>query len=130
MPSTRRLTRRDPEHPNVVHTECENCVNHGEKCTGWDCATVLAKRLAEFEDHGVNPDQIRKLEAVAQNAAFVVNGYAFVCQSECIQVTNLNNLSKTASITRLGQVLDTSMDDIEINIALAYWNKNKQFAED
>ena len=35
-----------------------------------------------------------------------------------------------AAVDENGEVLETSMDDIEISIVQAYWEKNKQFAED
>ena len=71
-----------------------------------------------------------ELEKVAQNADFIVNGYSFDCKGENVRVLNLNDTAKAAILSRVGEVLETSMDDIEISIVLAYWNKNKQFAED
>lgn len=46
----KRLTRRDENKPQIIHTVCENCTLNGNQCTGWDCAQVLATRLAEYED--------------------------------------------------------------------------------
>lgn len=71
-----------------------------------------------------------ELEKVIQSADFIVNGYSFDCKANSIRVLNLNNPSKAAVLSRSGEVLETSMDDIELSIVLAYWNKNKQFAED
>ncbi len=70
-----------------------------------------------------------EIEKVVQSADFIVNGYAFDCKSEIIRILNLNDTSKAAVINRSGDVLQTSMDDIEISIVLAYWNRNKRFAE-
>ena len=58
------------------------------------------------------------------------NGYSFDCNADVVRVLNLNDTSKAAVLNKSGEVLETSMDDIEISIVLAYWNKNKQFAED
>ena len=71
-----------------------------------------------------------ELEKVVQSADFIVNGYSFDCNADVIRVLNLNDTSKAAVLNKSGEVLETSMDDIEISIVLAYWNKNKQFAED
>ena len=70
-----------------------------------------------------------EFEKVVQSADFIVNGYSFDCKSDNIRVLNLNDTSKAAVLSKTGEVLETSMDDIEISIVLAYWNKNKQFAE-
>ena len=71
-----------------------------------------------------------ELEKVVQSADFIVNGYSFDCNADVVRVLNLNDPSKAAVLNKSGEVLETSMDDIEISIVLAYWNKNKQFAED
>jgi hypothetical protein len=71
-----------------------------------------------------------ELEKVVQSADFIVNGYSFDCNADVVRVLNLNDTSKAAVLNKSGEVLETSMDDIEISIVLAYWNKNKQFAED
>ena len=70
-----------------------------------------------------------EIDKVVQNADFVVNGYSFDCKKGCVRILNLNDTSKAAVLSKSGDVLETSMDDIEISIVLAYWNKNKQFAE-
>ena len=71
-----------------------------------------------------------ELEKVVQSADFIVNGYSFDCNADVVRVLNLNDTSKAAVLNKSGEVLETSMDDIEISIVLAYWDKNKQFAED
>ena len=71
-----------------------------------------------------------EIEKVAQSADFIVNGYSFVCEAEKVRVLNLNDTARAAVLDRNGEVLETSMDDIEISIVQAYWEKNKQFAEE
>ena len=71
-----------------------------------------------------------EIEKVAQNADFIVNGYSFSCDQEKVRVLNLNDTTRAAVLSKTGEVLETSMDDIEISIVRIYWNKNKQFAED
>lgn len=71
-----------------------------------------------------------EIEKVAQLADFIVNGYSFICENTQIRILNLNDTSRAAVLDLNGEVLETSMDDIEISIVQAYWEKNKQFAED
>ena len=71
-----------------------------------------------------------EIEKVAQNADFIVNGYSFICEDDKVRVLNLNNTARAAVLDKDGEVLETSMDDIEISIVRAYWEKNKQFAEE
>lgn len=71
-----------------------------------------------------------EIEKVAQSADFIVNGYSFLCENGKIRVLNLNDTARAAVLDADGEVLETSMDDIEISIVRAYWEKNKQFAEE
>ena len=68
-----------------------------------------------------------KIDEIAQNANFIVNGYAFTCENEKVRVINLNNMDKATVLNMSGEVLMTSMDDIEISIVQKYWERNKQF---
>lgn len=67
---------------------------------------------------------------VADNADMIINGYAFTREADVIRVLNLNNPEKAVMIDSTGDVLETSMDDIEIQIVKTYWNKNKELMED
>lgn len=71
-----------------------------------------------------------EIEKVAQLADFIVNGYSFICENTQIRVLNLNDTTRAAVLDTNGEVLETSMDDIEISIVQAYWERNKQFAEE
>ena len=71
-----------------------------------------------------------EIEKIAQGADFIVNGYSFFCQDSMVRVLNLNNPACAAVLSRNGEVLETSMDDIELSIVQKYWEKNKEFVED
>lgn len=71
-----------------------------------------------------------EIEKMAQDADFIVNGYSFFCQDGSVRVLNLNDTTRAAVMDKAGEVLETSMDDIELSIVQAYWEKNKQFAEE
>lgn len=66
---------------------------------------------------------------VADRADMIINGYAFTKENDFIRVLNLNNSDKAVIIDKYGEVLGTSMDDIEIQIVKTYWNKNKELME-
>ena len=67
---------------------------------------------------------------IADNADMIKNGYAFTKEDGVIRVLNLNNPEKAVMIDETGDILETSMDDIEIEIVKTYWNKNKELMED
>lgn len=67
---------------------------------------------------------------VADAAQLIVNGYAFTKDGNNIKVLNLNKPDKAALINKIGEVLETSMDDIELDIVLDYYNRNSKYMED
>lgn len=67
---------------------------------------------------------------VADNADVIVNGYAFTKEKNTIRVLNLNNPARASVLTLSGEVIETSMDDIEIQIILDYYQKNSKYMED
>lgn len=73
---------------------------------------------------------MNEIEKLAQDADFIVNGYAFFCNEATVRVLNLNNTCRATVINREGQVISTSMTDVEISIVLTYWNRNRQLIED
>ena len=67
---------------------------------------------------------------VADAAEIIVNGYAFTKDGNNIKVLNLNRPQKAAYISKSGEVLETSMDDIELDIVLDYYSRNQKYMED
>ena len=67
---------------------------------------------------------------VADTADIIVNGYAFTKSGDHIRVLNLNKPDKAAFISRLGEVLETTMDDIELDIIQEYYKRNSKFIEE
>ena len=62
-----------------------------------------------------------KLKAIADSAEMIVNGYAFLKDGDNIKVANLNNTQKAMYMDCMGNVLEISMDDIEIDIVFNYY---------
>lgn len=70
------------------------------------------------------------VQEVADNADMIINGYAFTRNEEIIKVLNLNNPSKATVLSLSGEILETSMDDIELDIVLDYFNRNRKYMEE
>ena len=66
---------------------------------------------------------------VADAADVIVNGYAFTKTGENVKVLNLNRPEKAAYLNQAGDVLETSMDDIELDIVLEYYQRNRKYME-
>lgn len=66
---------------------------------------------------------------VADAANVVVNGYAFTVDGENVKVLNLNQPFRAAYISKNGVVLETSMDDIELEIIQDYYKRNCKYLE-
>ncbi|OUO76661.1 hypothetical protein B5F53_16270 [Blautia sp. An249] len=67
---------------------------------------------------------------VADEADLIVNGYAFTKCVNGYKVLNLNRPTCAAVLSTEGEVLETTMDDIEIQIVKDYFRNNKKFMED
>ena len=72
---------------------------------------------------------MNKIKEIADKADMIVNGYAFTRENNQIRILNLNNLDKALVISEDGKVLETTMDDIDIRIALDYWDSDRKFME-
>lgn len=70
------------------------------------------------------------IESVANGADVIVNGYAFTREEDGIHVLNLNSPDKAVVFNVEGEVLETSMDDIELSIASRYLKQNLKYMED
>lgn len=68
-------------------------------------------------------------KTIADNADLIINGYAFTKLGDYIRVLNLNRLNKALVFDYNQEVIETSMDDIEIQIVFDYYNKNKKYME-
>ncbi len=70
------------------------------------------------------------IKTIADKADIIVNGYAFSRKEDGIHVLNLNNPDKAVVFSDDGEVLETTMDDIEISIASSYLQQNLKYMED
>lgn len=70
------------------------------------------------------------IKNIADKADMIINGYAFTKCDEGYQVLNLNKTSSAVVLSISGDVLETSMDDIEIEIVKDYYEKNRELMEE
>ena len=70
-----------------------------------------------------------ELIRIANEADVIVNGYAFTRSGQNISVLNLNQPDCAALMSRSGDVLETSMDDIELIIVQDYLLRNLKYME-
>ncbi len=67
---------------------------------------------------------------IADNADLIVNGYAFTKSNVGYRVLNLNKPDRAIVLSFGGDILETTMDDIEGSIVKEYFFKNKKYMED
>ncbi|MBR1642145.1 MAG: hypothetical protein IJ683_07475 [Butyrivibrio sp.] len=71
-----------------------------------------------------------KLQAVADNAKMIVNGYAFTCREDgFVSILNLGHPDCAMVVNREGEIIETNMDQIEQKIVLDLCRRNLQFME-
>ncbi|WP_443097148.1 DUF7723 family protein [Treponema succinifaciens] len=70
-----------------------------------------------------------KIKELADNAEVIICGYAFSKCENGISVVNLNAPDHAAVFSNEGEILETSMDDIELSIVRDYLEKSKKYME-
>lgn len=71
------------------------------------------------------------INAIVQNAAMIVGGYAFSKVDDCnIRIVRLEYPNHALVMRPDGEVLETNMDDIELEIVLGYWERNRKYMEE
>ena len=69
-----------------------------------------------------------KARGIADNAELIVNGYAFEKVGDNIRVVNMRT-GKAAVFANSGEMIETSMDDLDVSLALKYLRENARFME-
>lgn len=72
-----------------------------------------------------------EIEKIADDADFVVSGYAFTRRNDgFVSILNLSHPDCAMVVDTDGNIIETNMDDIEQKIVLDLCNKNLQFLEE
>ena len=71
------------------------------------------------------------IQEIAEKAEMIVCGYAFSQTEEgFVRVVGLHAPYHALVMTKEGETLETTMDDIEIAVVLKYWNRNRGIMEE
>ncbi len=73
---------------------------------------------------------MRDIKEIADRADVIVNGYAFTKCDLGYRGINLHRPDKAVVFSDTGEVLETSMDDIELHIVGNFLRENKKYMED
>ena len=68
--------------------------------------------------------------SIADHADMIVNGYAFSKSNDSVRVRNLNNPASACVLSSDGKILETTMDDIELDIVQDYYSRNRKHLEE
>ena len=72
-----------------------------------------------------------EIKEVSANAGMIVGGYAFTRMDGAnIHVLQLHAPYHALVLSGDDEVLETSMDDVELDIVLGYWQKNRKYMEE
>lgn len=75
----------------------------------------------------MNIDEINK---IIESASMIVGGYAFTKMEDSnIRIVGLNTPNHASVIRPDGFVLETNMDDVELDIVAEYWKRNMKYME-
>ena len=90
--------------------------------------SALQKRtsLSENEENS----HMARIKELADAADMIVSSYAFTRLPDGYRVINLNRLESVALFSKNGDVIETSMCDIETVIAARYLEINRKFIDD
>lgn len=68
---------------------------------------------------------------ISSNANMIVGGYAFKRTDDLnICVLQLQAPNHALILSPNDEILETTMDDVELDIVKEYWKKNKQYMEE
>jgi hypothetical protein len=70
------------------------------------------------------------LNTIADKADMIFAGYAYTIADEKIKVINLENPDSAAVLDREGNMLETSMSDVELALVESYYIKNIELLEE
>lgn len=67
---------------------------------------------------------------IADAASTIIDGYAMELLENGVRITNLHQLEHVTFVSPKGEVLETTMDDIELSIAMKHYQRAIAYAED
>ena len=74
---------------------------------------------------------LEELSLARKNSDMIVCGYAFSrVDDSLIRIVDLNEPHHALVMSSIGDVLETTMDDVELDIVKGYWQKNQKHMEE
>lgn len=71
-----------------------------------------------------------EINEICSNADMIVGGYAFTKKDDAsVHIVQLDYPHHALVLSTEGEVLETSMDDVELEIVMGYWHKNHKYLE-
>ncbi len=70
------------------------------------------------------------VKEIADAADVIIDGYAVELLERGVRITNLHDLDHVTFVSPKGEVLETTMDDIELHIAMKYYDSAMSYVED
>lgn len=68
---------------------------------------------------------------VSSTAEMIVCGYAFTkTEDSNVRVLDLKEPHHALLMSPQGEILETTMDDVELSIVEGYWDKNRKYMEE
>ncbi|MBQ7159711.1 MAG: hypothetical protein IJS09_09890 [Treponema sp.] len=72
---------------------------------------------------------MNRIDELADKAEVIISGYAFLRNNDTITALNLNKDESVAVFSSADELIETSMDDIELSIVKDYLAKAKSYME-
>lgn len=73
---------------------------------------------------------LNEINAICSKADMIVGGYAFTKKNDAsVHVVQLASPHHALVLSAESEVLETSMDDVELEIVMGYWHKNHKYLE-
>lgn len=70
-----------------------------------------------------------RAKKIADGADMIINGYAFTKAADLVRIININNLKNACVINSNDEIIETTMSDIEMQIVLDFYKKDKKYME-
>ncbi|MDE5676239.1 toxin-antitoxin system, toxin component [Phocaeicola sp.] len=73
----------------------------------------------------------KDINDIIESSAMIVCGYAFMQMEDGnIRIVGLKNPNHALVMRSNGEILETNMDDVEIEIVMEYWPRNQKYMKE
>lgn len=73
----------------------------------------------------------KEINKIIESSSMIVCGYAFMWMEDGnIRIIGLNNSNHGLVMRPNGEILETNMDDVEVEIVMEYWTRNQKYMKE